>query len=105
MAKVTPFTINNVSTPDAVQTSIPTVGVTIMVDPTDSNYASAEFNVYEPGSTDGPARMEPGRAYTFKKQPIVSAGEALAQGYLAGEIVGYAESVGIASVNMLKIEL
>ena len=105
MAKITPFTINNVSTPDAISTSIPTVGVLIMVDPTDANYATAEFNVYEPGQTDGPAKMEPARSYTFKKKPIVSAGEAKAQGYQDGEIIGYAESIGIATLNMLKFEL
>ncbi len=105
MAKIVPFTANNVSTPDAITADGPCGSIMVLPDPTDANYATAEYNAYEPGASDGPARMEPGRAYTFKKRGMVDAGVARELGYQPGEVGGFVESVGVATLKMLKIEI
>ena len=86
MPKTRTFTVNNAGDPEPVTAQVPCRRITIGEDPSVAAWPTTAFKVRAPSMTDQARQKDAGQEYVF---------EAIGgnRNFLAGQIVGYVETV------------
>lgn len=94
--KTSTFTVNNLSSPEAVVCTVACRSITIGEDPSVTGWPTSDYNIYGKDAGSTAIRRPSGTQFTFERTSRQSA-------FAPSEIVGYVETV-TGSTTFLKSE-